>query len=70
LLAAWQPPPEAKHITIFGDNDENHAGQVAAHTLANRLILDAQRTKIERVVTVEIPSGVKDWNDVLMQRSK
>jgi len=70
LLAAWEPPPEAKRITIFGDNDENHAGQMAAHTLANRLILEARRTKIERVVTVEIPHGVKDWNDVLMQRSK
>lgn len=29
MLAAWQPPPEAKRIIVFGDNDPNYAGQSA-----------------------------------------
>ena len=34
MLAAWQPPPEAKRIIVFGDNDPNYAGQSAAYALA------------------------------------
>jgi putative DNA primase/helicase len=59
MLAAWQPPPEAKRIIIFGDNDPNYAGQAAAYALARRLGSDA------RVVEVQIPAEVgADWNDV------
>ena len=58
-LAAWQPPPEAKRIIIFGDNDPNYTGQAAAYALAKRLRSD------ERVVEVQIPAEVgADWNDV------
>lgn len=59
MLAAWQPPPEAKRIIIFGDNDASYAGQAAAYALATRLRSD------ERVVEVQIPVDVgADWNDV------
>ena len=59
MLAAWQPPPEAKRIIAFGDNDANYAGQAAAYALARRLGSD------ERVVEVQIPAEVgADWNDV------
>jgi putative DNA primase/helicase len=59
MLAAWQPPPEAKRIIVFGDNDRNFAGQSAAYTLARRLESD------ERAVEVQIPAVVDtDWNDV------
>jgi putative DNA primase/helicase len=59
MLAAWQPPPEAKRIFVFGDNDLNYAGQSAAYALASRLRSD------ERVVEVQIPAKVgTDWNDV------
>ena len=59
MLAAWQPPPEAKRIIIFGDNDSSYAGQAAAYALAQRLRSD------ERVVEVLIPAEVGfDWNDV------
>jgi putative DNA primase/helicase len=58
MLAAWQPPPEAKRIIVFGDNDRNYAGQSAAYTLARRL-------SDERAVEVQIPTGDDtDWNDV------
>jgi len=59
MLTAWQPPPEATRIIIFGDNDPNYAGQAAAYALAKRLKSD------ERVVEVHIPAEVgADWNDV------
>jgi len=59
MLAAWQPPPEAKRIIIFGDNDANYAGQAATYGLARRLGSDG------RVVEVRIPSDPgADWNDV------
>jgi putative DNA primase/helicase len=59
MLAAWQPPPEAKRIIIFGDNDSSYAGQAAAYALATRLGSD------ERVVEVQFPAEVgADWNDV------
>jgi len=59
MLAAWQPPPEARRIIIFGDNDSSYAGQAAAYALAQRLRSD------ERVIEVQIPAEVgTDWNDV------
>jgi putative DNA primase/helicase len=59
LLAAWQSPPEAKRIVIFGDNDPDYGGQAAAYALAKRLGLDG------RIVEVQIPTKVDtDWNDV------
>ncbi len=58
LLAAWQPPPEAKRIVIFGDNDPDYGGQAAAYALARRIGLDG------RIVEVQIPVEVDtDWND-------
>jgi putative DNA primase/helicase len=63
MLAAWQPPSEAKRIIIFGDNDSNYAGQAAAYALARRLRSD------ECVVEVQIPAEVgSDWNDVRQLR--
>ena len=59
MMAAWQPPDEAKRIIVFGDNDLSYAGQSAAYALARRLRSD------ERVVEVQIPTEVgADWNDV------
>ena len=65
MLAAWQPPPEAKRIIVFGDNDPNYAGQSAAYALARRLRSD------ERVVEVQIPTEVgADWNNVHQLRRR
>jgi putative DNA primase/helicase len=65
MLAAWQPPPEAKRIIIFGDNDPNYAGQSAAYALARRLRSD------ERVIEVQIPAEVGvDWNNVHQLRRR
>jgi putative DNA primase/helicase len=64
-LAAWQPPPEAKRIIVFGDNDPNYAGQSAAYALARRLRSD------ERVVEVQIPTELgADWNNVHQLRRR
>jgi putative DNA primase/helicase len=59
MLAAWRPPPEARHIIIFGDNDPSFAGQAAAYVLARRLGSEG------RVVEVQVPAEMDaDWNDV------
>ena len=59
LLAAWQPPPVAKRIIVFGDHDPGYAGQAVSYALARRLGSDG------RVVEVQIPPMAgADWNDV------
>jgi putative DNA primase/helicase len=63
MLAAWQPPPEAKRIIIFGDSDPSFAGQAAAYALARRL------GSHELAVEVRFPTEVgADWNDVHQAR--
>ena len=64
LLQRWLPPPEAKRIIIFGDNDTNFVGQDAAYSLARRLVHDAVKDKIDLQVEVRIPreAGL-DWAD-------
>jgi len=69
MLAAWQAPAGVSCIKIFGDSDKNFVGQAAAYALAKRLVVEAERDKIKRVVEVMLPPHGKDWNDVLMERS-
>jgi putative DNA primase/helicase len=60
LLMAWQPPPEAKEIVIFADNDMSGVGQQAAWSLYARL------HHAGFAVRVEMPPDVDtDWNDAL-----
>jgi len=63
-LARWKPPPEAKHIIVFGDADRGFAGQHAAYALAQALSVAGL------VVDVELPPLGTDWNDVLVKRQK
>ena len=71
LLEAWQPPKNAKRVLVFGDNDDSHTGQAAAHALAKRLIIEAKRDGIERAVEVRLPPDIgTDWNDVLEAKEK
>ncbi len=66
MLKAWTPPKNAKRILVFADNDGSFTGQAAAFELARRLVLEAQRDGIERVLEVHIPlQKGTDWNDVL-----
>jgi putative DNA primase/helicase len=61
-LKAWEPPPIARSIVIFGDNDANYTGQEAAFCLARKLAMKGLR------VEVRIPDAVgSDWADVQMQ---
>lgn len=60
-LAKWEPPPVAKKIIVFGDNDSSFTGQMRAYELANRLVVQ-HRLAVE----VEIPPCEgDDWNDVI-----
>lgn len=62
LLQQWEPPPEAKHIVIFGDGDGNFVGQYASYFLAKRLYRKGLK------VEVRIPDAIgEDWNDVLVR---
>jgi putative DNA primase/helicase len=59
-LIKWQPPPTARHIIVFGDNDHTATGQAAAWSLAHRLIVEGLTAE------VRIPETANtDWNDVL-----
>jgi putative DNA primase/helicase len=65
-LRKWLPPAGVKRVIIFGDNDENYAGQAAAFHLA-RKIRSSSRTgePPPPMVEVRIPPDVgDDWNSV------
>lgn len=54
-------PDAVNELTIFGDNDKNYAGQLAAYQLANKLSLKGVK------VNVWIPEAPGDWLDVFTQ---
>ena len=37
LMESWAPPPGVRDVIVFGDNDNNFAGQKAAYAVASRL---------------------------------
>lgn len=57
----WIPPEDVETIVVYGDNDENYAGESAAYSIANKLV-----TQFHKKVEVRIPP-IKgwDWNDAL-----
>jgi putative DNA primase/helicase len=65
LMEAFIPPVGIKAVFIFADKDENFAGQKAAYTLANRLIV---RDKIES--DVKMPDVFGDFLDQLNHEKK
>lgn len=63
-LAAWSPPEGVREVVVFADNDENFAGQRAAHQLRERL-----GSKFS--VKIELPTTAgSDWNDELRERRR
>jgi putative DNA primase/helicase len=60
LMEAFEPPVGIKAVFVFSDRDENFAGQKAAYTLANKLIV---QNKIE--ADVRLPSVAGDFLDKL-----
>jgi putative DNA primase/helicase len=60
-LVKFEPPPECKRLTIFGDRDKNFSGQHVSYSLAYRL---AQRPTLKVVVSLP-PHGLKDFNEVV-----
>ena len=63
LMEQFEPPKTIEKVVIFADNDVNYAGQKAAYSLANRLIV---QNKL--VVKVYIPYQPGDFLDDLIKR--
>lgn len=62
MLEKWEPPKIVKKVYIFGDNDHNFIGQLAAYRLAYRL----RQNEGFEAVRVLIPNVTgADWNDML-----
>jgi len=62
IMVGFEPPDGIRRVVIFGDNDQNYAGQKAAYVLANKLYFAGF------LVEVEIPSVAgDDWNDVAVK---
>lgn len=62
MLGKWQPPEGVEEVVIFGDNDQNHAGQAAAYALSSRFLLAGAKA------SVRLPEEIGwDWNDVLQK---
>jgi putative DNA primase/helicase len=61
-IETFQPLAGLRRLHIFGDNDSNFVGQLAAYALADRL----HREQPDLIIEVHIPDGVDtDWLDVL-----
>ncbi|WOS40695.1 toprim domain-containing protein [Xanthomonas rydalmerensis] len=66
-MRKFRPPPGVTRVSVFGDKDDNYAGQAAAYSLAN----DLERDGIACDVYLPTQPGKCDWNDVLlMQQGK
>lgn len=58
-MVAWVPPPEARRIIVYGDNDTNFTGQHAAYATAKKL------KALGLSVLVDIPKQEgADWANV------
>lgn len=61
----WIPPEDVETVVVYGDNDENYAGQAAAYGIANKL-----STQWGKKVEIRIPPIAGwDWNDALKARA-
>lgn len=60
LMEAFVPPVGIKAVFVFADRDKNFAGQKAAYTLANKLVV---KNKIE--ADVRLPVMIGDFLDQL-----
>lgn len=61
LMKSWRPPEGVERVIVFGDHDDNFAGQAAAYALAHRLHGELE-------VEVRFPHEPGDWNDALLAR--
>ena len=65
-LEQVQIPPTVKRVTIYADNDADSefAGQLAAYSLAQRLVKEDKRFRFGRTVRVMVPTDDgSDWAD-------
>lgn len=63
-LRRFRAPEGVKRVSVFGDKDDNYAGQAAAYGLAN----DLERAGIACDVFLPTQTGKCDFNDVLMNQ--
>jgi putative DNA primase/helicase len=67
-IEKFEPPLALRRLYVFGDNDQNFAGQAAAYALARRLMRDPARAGL--AVEVHVPPKVDtDWLDVLNEQN-
>ena len=65
-MESFIPPDNVKHITVFSDNDNNFAGQKAAYTLANKMVI---KNKLSVDVRIPLADGF-DFLDILNAKNK
>jgi putative DNA primase/helicase len=69
-MKTWVPPDRINKVIVFGDCDENYAGQAAAYSLGERLLcLSKRRLEVE----VRIPgheTAKIDWDDVFRSANR
>ena len=63
-IESFIPPDGVRTLTIFADNDTNHAGLAAAYSAAHRLSMQGM------VVEVCAPPTVGDWLDYLNEKKE
>ncbi len=67
LLEAAEVSLRIRRVIIWGDNDQSQAGQKAALRLAERLVKEGRKVKVN--ITKRPPDKKSwDWNDVLVQQ--
>ena len=69
-LVKFKPPSECRHLIIFADIDASFTGQLAAYSLARKLVAVPVAERIG--VEVRMPGfwdqgEACDWNDILLQ---
>ena len=67
-LVKFNPPEQCRHLIIFGDLDASYTGQLAAYSLARKIVAVpvAKRIGVEVRFPEFCDRGEKvDWNDVL-----
>lgn len=72
-MVKFTPPSECKHLIIFGDSDASYTGQLAAYSLARKLVAvpEAKRIGVEVRFPQFWDAGEDfDWNDKLMQEKE
>lgn len=59
-LVHWVPPPTARNIIVFGDNDPSFTGHYSAYALAHRLSSEGYHVEV-RIPETEATDWADEW---------